>query len=64
MLYSSVDHEIDASLQMDSNSYLAFKSVDSAIVGKIMEHLNDVSDQLEEGMIFPFWHISVLQLDL
>ncbi|KAF9051175.1 transcription factor Tfb4 [Hymenopellis radicata] len=49
MLYSSVDQQVDASLQMDSNSYLAFKSVDSAIVGKIMEHLDDVSDQLEEA---------------
>ncbi len=50
MLYSSIDQESDATMQMDSNSYLAFKVVDSVIVRKIRDELDALMDDEEEGM--------------
>lgn len=49
MLYSSIDQESDATMQMDSNSYLAFKVVDSVIVQKIRDELDALMADEEEG---------------
>ncbi|KAK0225909.1 TFIIH subunit Tfb4/p34 [Armillaria fumosa] len=49
MLYSSIDQESDTTMQMDSNSYLAFKVVDSVIVQKIRDELDALMDDEEEA---------------
>ncbi|KAG7446289.1 Tfb4-domain-containing protein [Guyanagaster necrorhizus] len=49
MLYSSIDQEVGATMQMDSNSYLAFKMVDSAIVRSIRDELDVLMDDEEEA---------------
>ncbi|PBK74556.1 Tfb4-domain-containing protein [Armillaria solidipes] len=49
MLYSSIDQESDTTMQMDSNSYLAFKVVDSVIVRKIRDELDALMDNEEEA---------------
>ncbi|KAK0504776.1 transcription factor Tfb4-domain-containing protein [Armillaria luteobubalina] len=50
MLYSSIDQESDTTMQMDSNSYLAFKVVDSVIVQKIRDELDALMDDEEEDV--------------
>ncbi|KAK0212848.1 transcription factor Tfb4-domain-containing protein [Desarmillaria ectypa] len=49
MLYSSIDQESDATMQMDSNSYVAFKVVDSAIVRRTRDELDVLMDDEEEA---------------
>ena len=52
LLYSSTDTELDPSLQMDANSYSIFKGVDAAIVTRIMEELDNIDDEDQDGEFF------------
>jgi transcription initiation factor TFIIH subunit 3 len=50
MLYSSTSPVVDDEQKADSNYYSVFKRVDSTVVQRIMEELDDLGDLKEEGM--------------
>lgn len=58
MLYSSTDLPMHDQV-IDANSYPPFKLVDSTIVMRIMEEMDDLGEPEEEGITILLHHIFV-----